>query len=259
MDDPRAEPQYGERVPYVVKAGAPGARLIDRVVSPEEMLKDMYSDEGSFADLFRDMRIDAEYYISKTLIPPLERIFNLVGANVRSWYEDMPKVHTRCQKERLNIRDLSRQSNTTTLHSFMRSRLCTVCNLQDTDDGFAFHELSLTLDLCQSCRAEPTETVRLLSMGTQGAETDHLQLQAICSDCCGISLGEEVACDSRDCPVFYSRLKALSRLHISLTRDAPLLASMDEPVVDEREKVSPVPAGPESTIGVQLATGGEID
>jgi len=43
MDDPRAEPQYGERVPYVVRAGAPGARLMDRVVSPEEMLKDRCS------------------------------------------------------------------------------------------------------------------------------------------------------------------------------------------------------------------------
>jgi DNA polymerase zeta len=42
MDDPRAEPQYGERVPYVVKAGPPGSRLIDRVVSLEEMVKDKY-------------------------------------------------------------------------------------------------------------------------------------------------------------------------------------------------------------------------
>lgn len=25
------------------------------------------------------------------LIPPLERIFNLVGADVRSWFDDMPK------------------------------------------------------------------------------------------------------------------------------------------------------------------------
>jgi DNA polymerase zeta len=40
VNDPRAEPQYGERVPYVVKAGAPSTRLVDRVVSPEEMLKD---------------------------------------------------------------------------------------------------------------------------------------------------------------------------------------------------------------------------
>lgn len=42
IEDPRAELQYGERVPYVIKAGAPGARLIDRAVSPEEMLKDKY-------------------------------------------------------------------------------------------------------------------------------------------------------------------------------------------------------------------------
>ena len=42
MDDPRAEPQYGERVQYVVKASAPGTRLVDRVVSPEEMLKDKW-------------------------------------------------------------------------------------------------------------------------------------------------------------------------------------------------------------------------
>jgi DNA polymerase zeta len=47
MDDPRAEPQYRERVLYVVKAGAPGARLTDRVVSPEEMLKDKYFEPAS--------------------------------------------------------------------------------------------------------------------------------------------------------------------------------------------------------------------
>ena len=42
MADPRAEPQYGERVPYVVITGAPGARLADRCVAPEELLENMY-------------------------------------------------------------------------------------------------------------------------------------------------------------------------------------------------------------------------
>jgi len=50
MNDPRAEPQYGERVPYVIRAGAPGMRLIDRVVSPEEMLKDKLFSSLSPAD-----------------------------------------------------------------------------------------------------------------------------------------------------------------------------------------------------------------
>src|SRR6478609_10039829 len=80
LEDPRAEPQYGERVPYVVVTGAPGARLIDRCVAPEELLNDSHS------------QLDAEYYISKNLIPPLERIFNLVGANVRGWYDELPRV-----------------------------------------------------------------------------------------------------------------------------------------------------------------------
>lgn len=40
LKDPRAEPQYGERVPYVVITGAPGARLIDRCVAPEVLIHD---------------------------------------------------------------------------------------------------------------------------------------------------------------------------------------------------------------------------
>lgn len=65
LEDPRTEPQYGERVPYVVITGAPGARLIDRCVAPEQLLRD----DGT-------AELDADYYISKNLIPPLERIFN---------------------------------------------------------------------------------------------------------------------------------------------------------------------------------------
>lgn len=29
--DPRAEPAYGERVPFVIVAGEPSARLVDKV------------------------------------------------------------------------------------------------------------------------------------------------------------------------------------------------------------------------------------
>jgi DNA polymerase zeta len=229
MDDPRAEPQYGERVPYVVKAGAPSSRLIDRVVSPEEILKDKYFALYTITDRIRDMRLDAEYYITKTLIPPLERIFNLVGANVRNWYEDMPKIYGRNQKELHNIRDLSRRSNTTTLHSFMRSRLCTVCKVEETDEGIAVSELVVDcLDLCHSCREDPTESAYILAGRSQISERRHLQLQAICSDCCSIPFGEEVSCNSRDCPLFYSRLKAASQLENSVTKDSQLLAAIQD-------------------------------
>jgi len=36
-------------------------------------------------------QIDGVYYITQVLLPPLERVFNLVGADVRSWYDEMPR------------------------------------------------------------------------------------------------------------------------------------------------------------------------
>ncbi len=37
------------------------------------------------------LRLDATHYIERMMIPPLERIFNLVGADVKSWYREMAK------------------------------------------------------------------------------------------------------------------------------------------------------------------------
>jgi hypothetical protein len=78
--DPRSEPQYGERVPYVVVYGDPSARLTDQVVEPKELLRN------------KDLRLNGEYYIRKHVIPSLERILQLCGADVKSWYDEMPRV-----------------------------------------------------------------------------------------------------------------------------------------------------------------------
>lgn len=79
LKDPRDEPQYAERVPYIV-SNADGRRLIDRARMPQEMLAS------------RNLSIDAEYYIRNLLIPPLSRIFNLVGADVEGWFDSMPRT-----------------------------------------------------------------------------------------------------------------------------------------------------------------------
>lgn len=36
--DPTDEPQYGERIRYVITRGAPNSRLVDRAVAPHEVL-----------------------------------------------------------------------------------------------------------------------------------------------------------------------------------------------------------------------------
>ncbi|KAG6580342.1 recovery protein 3 isoform 3 [Phytophthora cinnamomi] len=78
--DPRAEPRYAERVPYVVVNGPPGARLMDLVVSPDE-----------YFDQRKRYSVNYHYYIDKQIIPSLERLFLLTGANIRSW--SAPPIH----------------------------------------------------------------------------------------------------------------------------------------------------------------------
>lgn len=98
VDDPNDEPQYGDRIPYVIARGDPGMRLVDRAVPPEIVLNSRYASQVVYSSIYSKFspdshrRIDATYYISKVLIPPLERIFNLVGADVRSWYDEMPRA-----------------------------------------------------------------------------------------------------------------------------------------------------------------------
>ncbi|KAL4922232.1 hypothetical protein BDW62DRAFT_79917 [Aspergillus aurantiobrunneus] len=186
LEDPRAEPQYGERVPYVVVTGAPGSRLIDRCVPPETLLQDAQLD------------LDAEYYITKNLIPPLERIFNLVGANVRQWYDEMPKVH-RIRRVEGTTSLVGGKSSIRTLESYMKASTCVVCKAK-------LHDAEIPL--CPGCiRNSHISLLDLISRQRQ-AEQKVANLERVCRSCMDIPFGDEVRCDSLDCPVFYARTRS---------------------------------------------------
>jgi DNA polymerase zeta len=209
LADPRTEPQYGERVPYVVITGAPGARLIDRCVSPETLLQNEH------------IELDAEYYISKNLIPPLERIFNLVGANVRQWYDEMPKVQ-RIRNVALPIINPGNASTTTTslkktLESYMQASTCLVCRSKlpappPQVPGVDMDAYAL-LPLCTSCLKRPAHSLIALKDRIWKSETKAKKIDMVCRDCSKLSWGEEIRCDSRDCPVFYTRTRERSKLN----------------------------------------------
>ena len=101
--DHRAEPEYGERVPYILFQASEGTKQIDRSISPQEFLANpyvlLYLDIACLdrvSSLVRNpcssLRLDVDHYIRKMMIKPLERIFDLVGASVLRWYEEMPKT-----------------------------------------------------------------------------------------------------------------------------------------------------------------------
>ena len=42
IKDSNDEPQYGDRIPYVIIRGELNGRLVDRAVAPEELFQDRY-------------------------------------------------------------------------------------------------------------------------------------------------------------------------------------------------------------------------
>ncbi|KAL2260191.1 hypothetical protein VTK26DRAFT_5878 [Humicola hyalothermophila] len=263
LQDARAEPQYGERVPYVVISGAPGARLIDRCVAPEDLLSNPHAS------------LDAEYYITKNIIPPLERIFNLVGANVRAWYDEMPKVQhirrldTTSGLSAFNSNTSANNNNTNTSNStgkktlewFMNSTTCLACGvkrskanlnlLDDPDnDGDANNSNSNNLPLCNRCLAsDPAGTMVLLQTRLNAEQRRYADVVKVCQSCAGFSpldaavdhwgdgtgagasAGGGVPCDSKDCPVFYTRVKQRARVAAERAAVEPVVRRLGERVL----------------------------
>ena len=206
-EDPRAEPQYGERVPYVVITGAPGARLIDRCVAPDVLL---HNDNNE---------LDAEYYIVKNLIPPLERIFNLVGANVRQWYDEMPKFQRMRRREAEAFTGGKEMIvSKKTLESYMKSSACIVCH----------EKLEEEVAICAKCMQHADSSLMTLHSRLNKAERKAVNLESVCRSCANLAWSEEVRCDSKDCPVFYTRTRHMAVLRSSKSMAEPVIGMLEE-------------------------------
>lgn len=216
LEDPRMEPQYRERVPYVVVTGAPGSRLIDRCVAPETLLHDVQLD------------LDAEYYITKNLIPPLERIFNLVGANVRQWYDEMPKFHRIRRIEGTAANPSTTLTMRRTLESYMKSSACLICKTSIINNTTTNNNMNTNIPLCHACQSTPHTSLLHLLSRRQQAEKRVSDLHRICRSCMGVSFGDEVVCDSKDCSIFYSRTRHTANWrHVRAVLD-PVVGALEE-------------------------------
>ncbi|EPQ60815.1 DNA/RNA polymerase, partial [Gloeophyllum trabeum ATCC 11539] len=184
MEDEANEPQYGERVRYVIVKGGPHSRLVDRAVAPEELLDQ------------RHKRLDANYYISNVLIPPLERIFNLVGADVRSWYDEMPKAIKVDPIDPLMLSPKKRRDatlNRLKIEEHFQNSDCIVCGA------------STSAGLCEDCVIDPQPTITSLLSQVRAAERRLKDAHEVCSSCALSPRGEPILCDSLDCSWLFER------------------------------------------------------
>jgi DNA polymerase zeta len=135
--DPRAVPQYGERIPYVIVYGTGDHnRLRELVASPEELLKNPM------------LRINSVYYIVKCLVPVLNRVLSLIGADAALWYAEMPRPTSRPINAAAFIRLGKRNLNQPFLDAFFKSSMCLMCSARHS------HEIRIngeSVMLCQDC------------------------------------------------------------------------------------------------------------
>ncbi|KAI0068183.1 hypothetical protein BV25DRAFT_1793280 [Artomyces pyxidatus] len=190
LQDQNDEPQYGERVPYIIARGAPNTRLVDRAVAPEELLNDRQN-------------IDGLYYITRVLIPPLERIFNLVGADVKAWFDEMPR---RIRADQVDAALLSPSKspsespgpnpNRPKIEEHFRNYQCITCGCF-TAEG-----------VCDECRMTPQETITGLLGRIQISEHRLRTAHDVCTSCTASEALEPIRCESLDCSWLYQRKKA---------------------------------------------------
>lgn len=164
------------------------------------------------------MRLNATYYIIKQIIPALERMLSLVGADLRAWYEAMPKVLRMAPQKRpassfgLPSRVggggggwLSRNS---VLEDFFSSKHCCVCDEPHTS---TLSRTNRPSPLCPKCLAKPASSYATMQLRASSIERQHRHMVRICLHCGGGGGGniEEgaVVCNSLDCEVYFERVK----------------------------------------------------
>ncbi|XP_073708840.1 DNA polymerase zeta catalytic subunit [Garra rufa] len=184
--DRRLEPRVGERVPYVIVYGMPGVPLIQLVRRPIEVLQDP------------SLRLNATYYITKQILPPLARICNLIGVDVFSWFHELPRVQKAWSSVGGGGEEGTRKG---TISQYFTTLHCPVCD-----------ELT-QLGVCEHCRAEPQHVAVYLHQDLRLWESQQDQLLKVCRSCSGTA-ERQVPCVSLDCPILYK----LSRVNRHLSR-----------------------------------------
>jgi DNA polymerase zeta len=177
--DYRNEPRRGERVPFVIVNGAPGLPLIRLVRGPLEVLND------------ENYKINSIYYITKAIIPPLNRCLLLLGANVNDWFAELPK---RQQFIPLISTTKKNNKNNGIISKFFATSSCLTCENQTRDK------------ICENCRTNSQSTVVKLSEKVFNLERKSEGIKEICKSCCKRDF--DFDCISLDCPVLYSSNQA---------------------------------------------------
>jgi DNA polymerase delta subunit 1 len=179
--DPATAPAVGDRVPYVIVKAAKGARGWEKAEDPIYALRN-------------NLPIDCQHYLDHHLAQPLMRLFEPILKNPK---ELLTGAHTRS----ISVATPSAASGG--IMKFAQKRLtCLGCRA-------ALGKGEATV--CAHCRPREGEIYARSLLAANDLEAQFSALWTQCQRCQG-SLHQDVLCRSRDCPIFYRRMKVQKEL-----------------------------------------------
>ena len=178
--DAGSAPALGDRVAYVIVKGAAGAKNYERSEDPIYVLEN-------------NIPIDTKYYLDNQLSKPLGRIFEPILGEKRAG-QLLTGEHTR---------SISIAAPTLGgLTKFAKKTLtCMGCKKPLTSKEEAAGAV------CRDCRPRIGELYQRTLQKVSDLEVRFGRLWTQCQRCQG-SMHCEVICSSKDCPIFYMRMKA---------------------------------------------------
>ena len=171
--NPLAEPNQGERVPYLIgfNSEVSNANLIDCVWTLDNVLKHK-----------SQFKLNAMYYINKQILPALDRCLALIGVNVFKWIDHLSIEMNSNDKQQGNITNENCNRN-----NFRRR--CVLCSQLSNNP------------LCNECREEDlSETIIICENRANKLERQHSNLQRLCLTCSD-RIDGWFQCSTIDCPI----------------------------------------------------------
>ncbi len=149
----------------------------------------------------------------------------------------MPKVQrvrrieaftTTGQQPITNNKDLvSTTATKKTLESYLKSSRCIICRNQVE---------SSALPICNTCSRHPDRSLLTIQTRLNTAETKAINLEKICRSCASLPFGESVRCNSKDCPVFYTRVRHMAMVKSLRAGMRPVKEFLEKEGDVERER-----------------------
>lgn len=178
--DAGSAPGLGDRVAYVMVKGTTGQRNYEKSEDPIWVLEN-------------NIPIDTKYYLDNQLAKPLARIFEpVIGEK---------KANSLLTGEHTRSISVAAPTMGGLMKFAKKTQTCMGCkkplvNAQEKDGA-----------VCENCRPRIGELYQKTLSKVSELEVRFARLWTQCQRCQG-SLHCEVICSSKDCPIFYMRMKA---------------------------------------------------